>query len=97
MRVTVDLQEGFLDDTVVLRVDGREILREKVRTKMQTGLGRHVEVDVAPGSHALEVELPDRNEAARLDLVVRAPHYVGVSLAGGKLAVVEQGTPFMYA
>ena len=79
--VTVDLQEGFFDDTVVFRQDGRELERRTgLRTRMQIGLAAQVELVLPPGPIALEIVLPEKDIAAVVNLPAERPLWVGVSL-----------------
>lgn len=86
--VTLDLQEGFFDDTVVVRHAGREIARrEKVRTRMQIGLADQLELDLPAGAVAFEIALPDKDIAAVVNLPPERPLWVGVSLDSGRLRI----------
>lgn len=80
MRVTVDLQEGFDRDHVVLRLAERVVFEASdVSTRQQIGLARSVKLDAAPGA-PLIVELPVKGLSARIDLGGAEPIFVGVNL-----------------
>jgi len=77
----VALQEGFDNDTVVVRVNGRQALaQDGVRTRRQIGLAGSVEVEVAEGAATVEIALPSRGLSATIPLVLPGPRYVGVSV-----------------
>ncbi len=82
----IDLQEGFTDDAVVVRVNGQEVFRrEKVRTRLQLGLAESVEVTVAEGSADIEVVVVSRNLSKTMKVQVSAETYVGVSIVEGEI------------
>lgn len=57
----VDLREGFNGETVIVRVDGREIYRRSgVETNYSVGLADRMRVEVPEGEVRVEVVLPDR-------------------------------------
>lgn len=95
--VTLDLREGFRADSVVLRAAGMDPLAlDGVTTKLQVGRARSLAL---PGTLAvLEVELPQRRVAGRIELDPRRPLWVGVSLSrdGKRLEVIQQAEPFGY-
>lgn len=81
----IELQEGFQDDTVVVRVDGAEVLRkERVKTRLQTGFAAAAGIEVKPGSVAVEVSLPAAARSAHIDVTVNAALWLGVSLAADR-------------
>ena len=52
--IAVDLQDGFINDTVSISVGGRELLREEgVSTRFQIGLAKSVKVEVPEGRTTL--------------------------------------------
>jgi len=55
----IAFQEGFADDTVVIRVNGKEVFRKaSVKTRTQIGYAGSFEVNVQEGSVNVEVTLP---------------------------------------
>lgn len=84
MRVTVDLQEGFDKDHVILRIAAQIVFEDaNVSTRMQIGLARSVKLDVAPGA-TLVVELPDKGLSERVALGDSEPIFVAVNLERDK-------------
>lgn len=80
MRVTVDLQEGFNKDRVVLRIAAQTVFDEPaVSTRMQIGLARSVTLDVEPDA-VLVVELPAKRLSARIELGSTEPIFVAINL-----------------
>ena len=96
--VTVDLQDGFMEDTVVISADGREVAREAgVSTRFQIGKAKSVQIAVPEGEVALDVEVPTKNERASVPIDTSKPVFVGVSLTTeGELEIRVQDRPFGY-
>ena len=97
--LTIALEDGFVDDRVVVTVDGKVVLDEEhVRTRTQTGLARLVEArTAAAGESRVEVALPARGLTAtvRAD-AARAPN-VRVSVEGDRLTATASTGPLFYA
>jgi hypothetical protein len=82
--VTVDLQEGFEEDSVEVWLGGECRWRgDSVTTNLVISLAASVPLDVEPGEHELRVTVPSR----RLDTTLRVDVVGDVSLA----ANVEEG------
>jgi hypothetical protein len=97
--LSVALEDGFVDDRVVVTVDGTVVLdAEHVRTRTQTGLARLVQAPAATaGDSRVEVTLPARglHATVRTD-AGRAPN-VRVSVQGDRLTATASTTPLFYA
>ena len=94
----IAFQEGFFDETVVVRVDGREVFRKDgVKTRLQTGYADSFEIDVQEGSVNVEVALPSKNVSESMTLQVSNPVYLGVSLIpDGRVHSRVSSEPFGY-
>ncbi len=78
--VRIDLQEGFHNDTVIVRIDGREVWSKGgVSTRLPVGVAESFEAD-SPGHARLEVAVPTRGETGALDIDAGQYPYVGVSI-----------------
>jgi hypothetical protein len=93
----IDLRDGFADDAVVVRVDGREVLRrDSLSTRTQVGLAHSLTVEAA-GAVAVEVALPKRHLSETIRLEVAAPRHLGVSIGrDGRLMHEISDAPFRY-
>jgi hypothetical protein len=92
------LQDGFVDDEVVLRVGGREVFRQAhVKTRMQIGLAASHETRVPSGPVSVEVSLPQRKLDVTLPLQITQDTYLGVSVSPeGEIRHVVAHEPFGY-
>lgn len=79
--LNVNLQEGFVNDTVVVRVNGQEVFNKtSVKTKLQIGLANVFQVDVPEGLLDIEIALPLKNVSESLALEVSSPVHLGLSV-----------------
>ena len=93
----VALQDGFDDDTVVVRVNDEEVFRQEgLSTDYRISLAEDFEVPRAEGPLRLEVELPDRDLAGALDIDAEGTVYVAVSVEEGALTFRLSDAPFGY-
>lgn len=59
--ITIRLAREFAGDTVVLRIDQREVYRrENLTTKLLTGLADETEIEVSEDAVLIEAEMPAR-------------------------------------
>jgi hypothetical protein len=94
----IDLQEGFADDTVILRVNGKEVFSKKRVTKrLLLGLADSVKTEVEKGLVTIEARVETRGIAKTIRLNVSADTYVGVSVVNDKIEHLVSGKPFGYA
>lgn len=94
----IAFQDGFDSDTVVVRLDGRQVLRrDGVATDPRFGAAGTFEVSVEAGEHSVEVELPEKGAKDALRLEVDAATYLGVSVEGTGLRFRLSETRFGYA
>jgi hypothetical protein len=93
----IDLQEGFANDTVVLRVNGNEVFQgDDVTTKRLIGLARSLVTTVQKGAIQVEIVVPTRNTKIVIPLEVSADTYIGASIRNGKMTYIVSNQPFGY-
>jgi hypothetical protein len=96
-KLVIALEDGFVDDHVVVVVDGRVVLDERgVRTRTQIGLARSTTVDV-PDRCRVEIRLPRRGLSAALDVDVGRTPNVRVSVTPKGLSADATDKPLHYA
>jgi hypothetical protein len=92
------LTDGFAGDHVVVSVNGRVIFDERgITTKKLYGLAHELEPVQMPGNSAkVEVNLPDKNLAATLDVDLNKGSHVVVSVVDNRLRLsVHKQVGFM--
>jgi hypothetical protein len=88
MLIHVALEDGFDDDTVVLRVDGAEAYREAgVTTRTQISRAADTELEVRDAGAVLEVDVPTRDVRETVELRPPLPPVVALSLRDGSVLV----------
>ncbi len=95
--LTVDLQEGFSQDHVIIEVDGREIFNKKdIKSRMQIGHAASAEVNVDPGIHVLRVSLPAIHMSYETKINAPKITHAGVNRDGQGLHIKLSSEPFGY-
>jgi hypothetical protein len=94
--LSIDLQDGFADDTVVLRVNGDQVFRkEHVTTKGPLGYAESFAVNVSEGALTLEVDI-EAKAAEIIPLEVHRDTFIGISIFGGVVDYLVSDEPFRY-
>ena len=93
----IALQEGFFDDTVVVRVNGDEVYRAgEVKTDFRIGLADSWEAPQPEGPISIEVELPEKQIPGSVDVQFVGSAWVGVSIEDGLVRFRISDRPFGY-
>jgi hypothetical protein len=98
VQVHLAFQDGFADDDVVVRVDGREVARESGLKGVDpmVPLAAQRDVQVNERASQLQVEVPTRGLSRAFDLDFAESPYVGIAIVGGEIAVRQSSRPFDY-
>jgi len=95
--LTIALQDGFTDDLVVVRVNGREVCRkEGVKTKLMLGYADSFEVHVPEGPVNVEVTLPLRDLTETIVLQASKAVYLGFYIRNERIGHRMSYEPFGY-
>lgn len=95
--LTIDFQEGFAGDTVVLSLNGDEVLRqENITTKMVLGYAGSFESEVETGSVSIEIYVQTKDLRETVILEVSEDTYLGISITDGKIETIQLDEPFRY-
>lgn len=97
--LSIHLQEGFEDDTAVVRLNGAESARRThLKTRLLLGYAEIVELPKPAGRDIeLELELPDRGLSARGVVPGAGDSFVAVNVTDGRLQIAVRDRPFSYA
>jgi len=80
-RLHIALEEGFVGDAVLLRIDGRKIFEQPAaKTRTQIGLAATHEEQLPSGAHTIEVVLPQRHLSRSIPVSLDSDMYVGISV-----------------
>jgi hypothetical protein len=84
--LSIDLQEGFSEDHVVIHADGKEILN-RAGISTDYAIGRAEAVTTRPTSDRVRVDVrvPSRGVSGQTTVDVTATPYLGVAIAGDRL------------
>jgi len=84
--LTVDLQDGFEGDEVIVRVDGKPVYHEpQVSTLTMIGRATGFTAETSQSPVDVEVDLPKRQLTDRFSVDVTATPHVGISVSGDQL------------
>jgi hypothetical protein len=97
-RLSIDLQDGFTDDTVVLHVGGKERFhKQHVSTKPVIGWAESFQTEVSSGRVNLRVTVPTQGIVKTIPLEVSSDTHLGLSIVNGELEHIVSDQPFTYA
>lgn len=98
MFLHIALQEGFKQDALEIRVNGKEVYKkEGVTTRLQTGFADAVETDVRTPHVTIEINLSNKQISQMLNLDIVQPTYLGISMtAEGRVEHRISFEPFGY-
>ena len=91
MDYELHLGEGFKGEAVVVEVDGAEMARLKIRTRMQIGLAHIEKLGKLKPGQTVAVRLPDLNLSVEHDVVAGRP-FILVTLENGALRLKARET-----
>lgn len=95
--LSIDFQDGFVNDITVLHVNGKEIFhKEHVNTKLLLGLADSLETEVETGSVSINTNVPTKDIEKTIILEVSADTYVGISIVNGMIEHIVSDRPFGY-
>ena len=95
--VLIDLQEGFMGDTVSVRVGNEQIYhKENVSTDFFEGRAESIEATVPEGPVTVEVEVLSRHLVDQIVLNVPPVSYLGVAVSEARLRFRVSDDSFLY-
>ena len=95
--LTIDLQEGFKGDKVVLYVNGEEVYRKnQVKTKRLLGMAGSFTTEVETGPVNVEIRVATQDLAETIPLQVSSDTYLGISVVNGMIDPIVSEEPFGY-
>lgn len=97
--LTIDMQDGFYNDTLVVSCDDSELFRQsELTTRMQLNLAESRTVALEGGLHEICCQLPEKSTELRFNLDIQQPLYLAIRLSNDHgLQYTIQDRPFRYA
>lgn len=94
----IALQDGFRNDTVVVRINQREVYRNRaVTTNLAISRADAFDVTVEGNPARVEVEVLTRNRSAAISLDPTQTPYLAVQITPeGSLSLAPSAEPFRY-
>jgi hypothetical protein len=93
----IDLQDGFMNDEVNIRINGAEVFHKKdVRTRFQIGYAESFEVTAEQGSIKFEVILPSKSLSESVVFEISNDMYIGVSVIKNTIHIRASEIAFGY-
>jgi hypothetical protein len=102
--LNIDLQDGFQDDTVIVKANNNEVFREeKVKTDLRISLAKQLKppINVTSGEVELQVTIPTKDLADSYKFIASSDIYIGISvvnpgLKNEKIQFSISDEPFPY-
>jgi hypothetical protein len=83
MTLSIELQEGFQNDNIIILINGKGVYaRENITTRTQIGLADKFEINVDEDRAAVEIKLPARNLTETVEIILNKKKYLGFSVVG---------------
>jgi len=97
MTIHIDLQDGFQNDEVIVRLDGKEVFHKSgVTTDIRISRADGTETAVSKPEVQMEVDLPKKHLRASQRVKPAEASNVGISIRDGKPQFRLQATAFLY-
>ena len=96
--LSIHLQEGFEDDTAIVRLNGTESARSThLNTRRLLGYAEIIDLPKPTGQDIqLELSLPDRNLVASATIPGAGDTFVAANVTDGRLRLAVRDQPFAY-
>jgi hypothetical protein len=94
----IDLQEGFSNDEVVVRINQLEVYHKTgVQTDLRLGIADSFDAPAPKETATIDVEIPSRQLSQTFMLQVGPDSHLGVGICDGQLEHRVSAQPFGYA
>ena len=96
-QVHIAFQEGFSNDTIVVRINGKEVARKSgLESQATIALAGAENLAVDAVSGTLTLEVPTRGISKSFEVDFRQFPYLGISIVGATLTLKQSREPFEY-
>lgn len=88
--LSIDLQDGFAGDTVVIRAGGEEVARlDGVATNFAISRADAVDVELPDGELEVQVEVPTQGLTASRSVVLAGHVFLTANVVAGRLELAQ--------
>ncbi len=95
--LSIDLQDGFADDTITISVDGREAYHKAgVSTDYALGRADSVNIQAHSGTVQVKITVVSRNISELLEINIAETVYLGVSILEDRIHHQISDERFIY-
>jgi hypothetical protein len=100
--LVINLQEGFTDDMVVLRVNNKEVFRqEHITSNILIGLATVFTMQATSGEVHVDVIIPSKDLVDNYKFIIESKAYLGISIiepksSNRKIKFYLSREPFFY-
>lgn len=95
--LTIDLQEGFNGEKVVVELDGSKIFSDdNLRTRTQIGLAIQVHQDVSLGDHIIGVKVDNSGGTGEFRIDAHKTPFLGISVKNNEVVFTPKAQAFGY-
>ncbi len=95
--LTIDLQEGFSADHVIIALDDRVVFDEKnVRSRFEIGFATRKEVKSPAKKYELRVSVPEAHIMKKITVDPATTTHIGINKTDNDLQVTASSEPFGY-
>ena len=79
--LSIHLQDGFQDDTVILEINNKEVFKEEhITTDLRIALAKGFTTHVSSGEVTLKVNVTTKNLVDNYKFKINSETYIGVSI-----------------
>jgi hypothetical protein len=100
--LAVDLQDGFSDDIVLVKINNEEIFRkEHVTSDLRIGLATRFTTNLGCGEVQVQVTIPTKNLTGKYKFIMNSKTHLGISItepdsSTQKVSFLQSQEPFSY-
>lgn len=86
IRLTIILEQGFKNDTVIIKLNEKEIFHKKnITTKLLIGMSESLQLNVQEGLVTFKISLPEKNIVKDFSAEILHPSVLKLTLENGEL------------
>lgn len=97
IKLRVDFQDGFSDDIIIIKINGKEVhTATQVTTDNALSFATYFEDRFERGKIEFQILVPTRDLTQSFPFDIESDMYLGISILGGKLQFRFSDKQFLY-